>query len=57
MKKAVDGLVLREMPVGENDKLLTVLTAGEGRIYLTAKGARSMRSKVMPICRLFTYAN
>ncbi len=57
MKKAVDGLILRETPVGENDKLLTVLTAEEGRVFMTAKGARSMRSKVMPICRLFTYAN
>ncbi len=57
MKKAVDGLILRESPVGENDKRLTVLTAKEGKIYMTAKGVRSLRSKVMPICRLFTYAN
>lgn len=57
MKRAVDGLILRETPVGENDKLLTVLTATEGRILMTAKGARSLHSKVMPICRLFTYAN
>lgn len=57
MKRAVDGLILRETPVGENDKLLTVLTASEGRILMTAKGARSLHSKVMPICRLFTYAN
>lgn len=57
MKKAVDGLILREMPLGENDKLLTVLTADEGQVLMTAKGARSMKSKVMPLCRLFTYAN
>ncbi len=57
MKKAIDGLILREMPIGENDKLLTVLTAEEGQILMTAKGARSMKSKVMSICRLFTYAN
>lgn len=57
MKKAVDGLVLREYPVGENDKLLTVLTAEEGRFLMTAKGARSLKSKVLPIARLFTYAN
>ena len=57
MKKAVDGLILREMPMGDNDKLLTVLTAEEGQIFMTAKGARSMKSKVMPLCRLFTYAN
>lgn len=57
MKKTVDGLVLREIAVGENDKLLTVLTAREGKITLSAKGARSMKSKVLPLCRLFTYAN
>ena len=29
MKKTVDGLILRERPSGESDKLLTVLTAEE----------------------------
>ena len=57
MKKTVDGLVLREYPVGESDKLLTVLTARQGRITMTAKGSRSMRSKVLALCHLFTYAN
>ena len=57
MRKTADGLVLREIAVGENDKLLTVLTAREGKIILSAKGARSMKSKVLPLCRLFTYAN
>ena len=56
MKKAVDGLILRELPTGESDKLLTVLTA-EGRFLMTAKGARSMRSKVMSLCTIFTYGN
>ena len=57
VKKTVDGLVLREVSIGDNDKLLTVLTAEEGQITLMAKGARSMKSKVLPLCRLFTYAN
>lgn len=57
MKKAVDGLVLKEMSIGDNDKLLTLLTAKEGKITMTAKGARSARSKVTSLCRLFTYAN
>lgn len=56
MKKAVDGLILREMPTGESDKLLTVLTA-EGRFLMTAKGARSSRSKVTSLCTIFTYGN
>lgn len=57
MKKAVDGLILKESPIGDNDKLLTLLTAQEGRLTMTAKGARSMRSKVLSVCRLFTYGN
>lgn len=57
MKKAVDGLILKESPTGDNDKLLTVLTAEEGKVTMTAKGARSLRSKVLSVCRLFTYGN
>ena len=56
MKKAIDGLILRDTKSGENDKLLTVLTS-EGKLFMTAKGARSMRSKVKSICCAFTYAN
>ncbi len=57
MKKTVDGLVLRETPIGDNDKLITVLTAVDGKMMMTAKGARSMKSKALPICRPYTYAN
>ncbi|MBQ7383468.1 MAG: DNA repair protein RecO [Clostridia bacterium] len=57
MRGTVDGLVLRETETGESDKLLTVLTAEYGKILICAKGARSMRSKNMSLCRLFTYGN
>lgn len=57
MRGVLDGLVLRETEVGESDKLLTVLTAKEGPVLMTAKGARSMKSKFLPLCRLFTYGN
>lgn len=57
MKKTVDGLVLRERPYGESDKLLTVLCADEGQMTLMAKGARSVKSKMLPICRAFCYSN
>jgi DNA repair protein RecO (recombination protein O) len=50
-------LVLREQPIGENDKLLTVLTAEYGSIRMSAKGVRSMKSRMMPLCRMFTYGN
>ena len=57
MKRAVDGLILKESLSGDNDKLITLLTANDGRMTLTAKGARSMRSKMAGVCRLFTYGN
>lgn len=57
MRATCDGLVIRECPYGENDRLVTVLTADGGKLLMTAKGARSMKSKTAAICRLFTYAN
>ena len=57
MRGTFDGLVLRESAYGESDKLLTVLTAKEGKVFLIAKGVRSLKSKNMSLCRLFTYAN
>ncbi len=57
MKKTVDGLILRETAYGESDKLLTVLTAEQGQITMIAKGARSMKSHVLTVCRLFNYVN
>ncbi len=57
MTGVFDGLVIRECDYGENDKLLTVLTAEYGQCLIIAKGARSIKSKLMPLCRLFTYAN
>lgn len=56
-RKAIDGLVLREMQSGENDRLILVLTAEEGKMWITAKGGRSIRSKLASVCRIFTYAN
>ena len=57
MRDTCDGLVIRQTDYGENDRLLTLLTADEGKILMTAKGARSMKSKTQALCGLFTYAN
>lgn len=57
MRATCDGLVIRECAYGENDRILTVLTAEYGQMIMIAKGARSLKSKIMPLCRLFTYAN
>ena len=57
MKKTLDALILRERPSGESDKLLTLLTAEEGRITMIAKGARSSRSRLLSVCQLYNYVN
>ena len=57
MHYSIDGLVVREMAWGENDKRLVLLTADRGRIPVLAKGARSMRSKYVNTTQLFTYGN
>ena len=56
MQTAIDGLVLREHDSGENDKLLLVLTADMGKIWVVAKGGKSIKSKKSAICHAFTYA-
>lgn len=56
MRKASDGLVIKEVATGESDKLITILTS-DGKIVISAKGVRSMKSKNIALCRLFTYAN
>lgn len=57
MKKALDGLILREIKSGNDDRRILILTADEGKMWITAKGARSTKSKVASLCRIFTYAN
>ena len=57
MRDTCDGLVIRECAYGENDRLVTLLTADEGKVLMTAKGARSIKSKTQSLCSLFTYAN
>lgn len=57
MHYTLDGLVIREMAWGENDKRIVLLTAKRGRVSILAKGARSMRSKYMNATQLFTYGN
>ncbi len=48
------GLVIGELPWGENDKLLTVLTAEVGKVGVLLKGGFSLKNKAaaacMPLC-------
>lgn len=50
------GLVLGELPWGENDKLLTVLTAEAGRIAVLLKGGSSLKNKAAGASLPMTYS-
>ena len=54
---AIDALVIQSRKSGENDVVLTLLTAEQGRIYACAKGGRSTKSDQLPLAQLFTYSN
>ena len=52
----VRGIVLRGTDTKESDKILTVLTAGMGKLPVIAKGARSRRSRVAAAVQTLAYS-
>jgi DNA repair protein RecO (recombination protein O) len=52
-----DGLVVREMNVGENDKLLTILTRDYGIIKAFSSGSKKITNKKFSSSSLLSYAN
>lgn len=52
----VNGLVIREVKNGESDKIITILTAEQGRITISGKGISSIRNRHAAAARLFTYS-
>jgi DNA repair protein RecO (recombination protein O) len=52
----LDGLVIRDVKVGERDRLLTLLTAEEGLITISGKGLTSIKNKYAASAQLFTYS-
>ena len=55
-RTVVKGIVLRSVDTKESDKILTVLTAEQGKISVVAKGARSRRSRVTAVTQLLAYS-
>lgn len=53
----VKGIVLREKAVGENGKFIDILTAENGVIELTVKGARKINSSLLSSTQLFAYSD
>ena len=56
-KLVTPGLVVRELTSKENDRLITVLTAGHGLVTATAYGARRPGSSTAAGTHLFCYAD
>ncbi len=55
MKIQTDGLIIRETPVGEADKFVTILTRSHGIVRAAARGARKTNSRHLTATRLLTH--
>ncbi|MCL2408962.1 MAG: DNA repair protein RecO [Oscillospiraceae bacterium] len=51
------GLVLRETRYKDSSKILTVLTSGEGKLTVTARGALRRNSKLMAVTQLLSFSH
>ena len=51
----IKGIVLRVVPTGDGNNLLTVLTGRRGKITLSAPGSRSVSSQRHAMCQPFAY--
>ncbi len=54
---STDGLVIRSADHGENDKIITLLTPEHGKLSVSAKGAKSVRTKWGGTASVFSYGN
>ena len=50
------GLVLRETPYKDSSKILTVLTSGEGKLTVSARGALRRNSKLTAVTQLLAFS-
>ncbi len=55
MVETLKGIVLRETPIGEYDKIMTVLTAEHGKLSVYANGAKRLKSPLFTATQLFSY--
>ena len=56
MQINTDGLVIRESSVGENDRIITVLTKDFGIVRAFANGAKRMKSRTQCATQLLSYS-
>ena len=51
-----EGIVLKEIPLGENGKVLTLFTKEYGKISVAAKGVKKPGSSLVQLAQLFSYS-
>lgn len=51
----VEGIVIRSMDYGENNKIVTLLTKSNGKAGVLIRGAKKMKSKHSALAQPFTY--
>ena len=56
MPEMIRGIVLRETPIGDYDKMMTVLTAEHGKLSVFARGAKRLKSPLFVNTQLFAYS-
>ncbi len=56
MELNVTGAVIRETPIGESDKIITILTSQYGKITFRAKGVKNIKSKNSAGTQIFCYS-
>lgn len=57
MQMKTDGLIIRDLNVGEDDRIATILTRDRGIIRASARGARRVKSRISTATRLFCYSD
>ncbi len=57
MQITVKGLVLRETKVGDYDKIITLLTKEYGKISVSAKGSKNLKSRFLAGTQSFCYGS
>lgn len=57
MQMKTDGLIIRDLNVGENDRIVTILTREKGVLRASARGARRVNSRLSTATRLFCYSS
>ena len=54
---SITGVVVKEVKVGDYDKILTVLSPEAGKLQLSAKGVRSLKNKNSAGCNMLAYSS